>query len=594
MLDSFARRCLSIGAIACLAACAGQAHNGSLPAVPNAMAPDVTKIVLSKKTLSFNGPRIIGNFFATESGYTGSLTAKSSNVHVVQVTPASHRGPKAKFAAAAEGGGTATITIEDDQHHSAKLTVHVTGITLTLQNVPSTMKALAVDTFAEAKGGKAFDTFLEIAPSSHRCTTASGKITCVVFVGAAVGPAFGGNSLIDQVIVQEYDAHTVKGKLLGQSDGYVQMAYNAKVGYAMPVANYLAQYPVANHPSGALTAGPPGDGRMWFTAFDGTNAYVDAITTSGAVSVWQQPLVSGKANVNTSMTAASDGRLWFTQSAAYPAQSAIGAMSISGAAVQYFTTQASGCSQRNGAESIASGSDGNLYYTEIIQGTTPSCANPEYGIGVMSTSGAVLHDYPLGLDANNKPLYITYAGEGGHQIVAGPDGAVWFIAAKCGLVSNVCSSSVSVTPVVGRISTTGQLSIVPLAYGGCAAWITAAGANIWVVQGCVPPGVPSFYANTISQITTSQQVTTTYGGFVQADDVNVGPDGNIYYTSEQQIERVVLTGSQAGQINAMLSPCSCNGTFTSVAAGPDGNLWVADTAGGGSGSGFRIDKIALP
>lgn len=64
-------------------------------------------------------------FTVQESGYTGTLSASTSNAGVSTVGPSSASGPNATFTVTPVGGGNCTITVEDASEHKATIAVTV-------------------------------------------------------------------------------------------------------------------------------------------------------------------------------------------------------------------------------------------------------------------------------------------------------------------------------------------------------------------------------------------------------------------------------------------------------------------------------------
>jgi sugar lactone lactonase YvrE len=82
-----------------------------------ALSVNPTSIVFSLNTTQ--------TFTAQETGYTGPLTATSSNTGVATVGPASANGPSTTFTVTPIGGGTCTIAVQDTQGNTADVSVTV-------------------------------------------------------------------------------------------------------------------------------------------------------------------------------------------------------------------------------------------------------------------------------------------------------------------------------------------------------------------------------------------------------------------------------------------------------------------------------------
>lgn len=71
---------------------------------------------------------------ATESNYTGSLRASSSDLSVATVGPVSGNGPKATYKVVPVAGGTATISVENDAKGIATVAVTVANGVITVSS----------------------------------------------------------------------------------------------------------------------------------------------------------------------------------------------------------------------------------------------------------------------------------------------------------------------------------------------------------------------------------------------------------------------------------------------------------------------------
>ena len=209
-----------------------------------------------------------------------------------------------------------------------------------------------------------------------------------------------------------------------------------------------------------IVAGP--DGAMWFTQSAGGNpkggqsyfpASIGRLTTTGSYSSYPVPASASSVPGLDAITVGPNGNLWFTEAAV----NRIGEITpkASGPVVREFALPAADRlapgvgSPVTSAETIAPGPGGDIWFTE--QGSN--------AIGVMSTSGALLHKFtvpnpgsgpvPLGItegpdqamwfteNGANRVASITAQGkvtlyalpagaDGPESIVYGPDGNLWF------------------------------------------------------------------------------------------------------------------------------------------------------------------------
>jgi virginiamycin B lyase len=100
------------------------------------------------------------------------------------------------------------------------------------------------------------------------------------------------------------------------------------IGTYNPADGGFVEYPVptANSEPDGITAGPPGDGNVWFTEEAGDK--IGAMAPDGTVHEYPIPTTGAMAQ---GITVGPDGALWFAEAA--PAQ--IGRMTTSGAVVEY-------------------------------------------------------------------------------------------------------------------------------------------------------------------------------------------------------------------------------------------------------------------
>lgn len=152
------------------------------------------------------------------------------------------------------------------------------------------------------------------------------------------------------------------------------------------------------------------------------------------------------------------------------------------------------------------------------------------------------------------------------DITAGPDGALWF------------TNSISNT--IGRMTTSGGVTLFPLAANSGAGVITAG-----------PDGAMWFTTSGgIGRITTSGAV-TVFPVSGEVDGITAGPDGALWFftravlpngtqgTTGQYIGRMTTSGAITKYTDPGIGPDIAN-----ITAGPDGALWFANLAGNAAGS----------
>jgi hypothetical protein len=165
------------------------------------------------------------------------------------------------------------------------------------------------------------------------------------------------------------------------------------------------------------TPGPDGD--EWFVD-NGHTPAIGRITPSGKIT--EYPLAAGEGACG--IASGPDGNLWFTQPATVTASGTeqtpplIGKVTPAGKITEY----SSGLNQSAQPCDIATGADGNLWFaddgfvTAAIGRVTPSGQITEFSSGLEGGIG------PDGSPLPPQP----------HSIVPGPDGDMWFTAGSCG------------------------------------------------------------------------------------------------------------------------------------------------------------------
>ncbi len=140
-----------------------------------------------------------------------------------------------------------------------------------------------------------------------------------------------------------------------------------------------------------ITSGP--DTNLWFTD-EGTNS-IGKITPTGTVTEFTLPTASSGPH---GITTGPDGNLWVTEANA----NRVAQLNPTTGTVTEFAAP------WGGPAGIAGPTTTNLWFTETGSSTNPAA------IGEMTTSGAVLNNFPL--SGNVDPQGITL----------GPDGRLWF------------------------------------------------------------------------------------------------------------------------------------------------------------------------
>jgi streptogramin lyase len=193
---------------------------------------------------------------------------------------------------------------------------------------------------------------------------------------------------------------------------------------------------------------------------------------------------------------------------------------------------------------IVAGPDGNLWFTERGDGTTPVAI-----IGRITLTGEITE---FSLPAGSQPWWIS----------AGPDDAMWFTDYGA--------------QMIGRIALDGTIQEFPLPTATARPVGITLGndGNLWFTE----------YTSTTNYNPTGNVASITPAGAVtefpvgtDPSEIAAGPDGNIWYVAwyHTAIGRMTPTG----QVTEFALPRS---SFPhGIAAGPDGALWVTEATGVG-------------
>ncbi|HEV2032957.1 MAG TPA: hypothetical protein VGU71_01965 [Candidatus Dormibacteraeota bacterium] len=285
---------------------------------------------------------------------------------------------------------------------------------------------------------------------------------------------------------------------------------------------------------GAIATGA--DGNLWFT--NGGQYKVGRMTPSGALTQFDLPaIVGGPSRITTGP----DGKIWITTNAlGQGKQDWIVRLGRDGAVTQFQAGTGSGNSGTS-PSGIASGPDGNLWFTE-------ASANR---VGRMTPAG-VLTEFPI-------PTFDSSPS----AIVAGPDGNLWFV------------ESHFRNTAVARITTAGVVTEYPL--GGSVddqlqprEIVAGQDGNLWLSQ--THPTAPQ---GEIVRVTPSGSLKAfTMPKGIRPSGIARGPDGNIWFTdwSGNTIGRLSPTGA----LRQFALPRR-NSQPDGITAGPDGRMWF--TAG---------------
>lgn len=231
-----------------------------------------------------------------------------------------------------------------------------------------------------------------------------------------------------------------------------------------------------------IVAGP--DGNLWFVnecALPTTSRMTTAGVITGIAGSFFGP--------QQSITTGADGNLW---TAPFGSADNVILRVTPGGSVTPFPIVSQAGAETRGALDLATGPDGNVWFTEFAQRR----------IGRIAPSG-VITEFPL------PPIVTNFASP--EAITGGPDGAVWFTAS--GVKAFVC-----------RITTSGDVTVFTIPPPAISLEDICLGpdGNLWFTEGspgnigrCTPNGVITEYRVPVGN------------GPV---GITAGPDGNIWFT----------------------------------------------------------------
>ncbi len=201
---------------------------------------------------------------------------------------------------------------------------------------------------------------------------------------------------------------------------------------------------------------------------------------------------------------------------------------------------------------IVTGPDGALWFTENGAGK----------IGRITTAG-VITEFAIPTDSDPKGLAV------------GPDGALWF--------------SESLGGKIGRITTGGVVTEFPISIAIPVGMAAGSDGALWFTGG---------YGSKIGRITTAGAVAEfpvpSGGGSFLSEGIAAGPDGALWFTENgpNKIGRCTT----AGVITEFAIPTAFSTPY-SITAGPDGALWFTEWSGNKIGritTGGVITEFPVP
>ncbi|HEY5026053.1 MAG TPA: hypothetical protein VII76_13840 [Acidimicrobiales bacterium] len=194
---------------------------------------------------------------------------------------------------------------------------------------------------------------------------------------------------------------------------------------------------------------------------------------------------------------------------------------------------------------IIAGPDGALWFTGSLD------------IVQMTTSGHVTTYGPYTDGAGN---YLVPS-----ALTTGPDGAVWFT--TYGHWINSGRTATESPGYIGRVTTSGAFSLFPLSSGEPVAITAGPDGALWFVTSGTWVN-NTFVDGYIGRMSTSG-VVTTYGDVAGGDpSITAGPDGAVWFVAALGIGRIATDGT--------VTTYPLGTDPVSITAGPDGALWFTD------------------
>jgi virginiamycin B lyase len=279
------------------------------------------------------------------------------------------------------------------------------------------------------------------------------------------------------------------------------------------------------------------DGNLWFTEeeakiarFNMKQQTIDEFTVPQTPSTWGIVQVPG-------------GDLWFTgqDSSVYRV-----IMTATAPQIVPYTADNTVCNSGCTFAGIASGSDGNIWFTDIATGNQ---------VGRLTIGGWKFTEY-------NVPTTSSAP----HEIAPGPDGNLWFTEQGRFNIGKIA---------LGPPITISEIGLPTQTVGNVPQGIVAGpDGNVWFTE----------YANGVGRISPRDGQIIEFAAPAagnlprQFEVIALGPDGNLWFTegSACQIGRITPTGAVTEFAIPPGTPfCELRG----ITAGPDSQVWFVDLGG---------------
>jgi streptogramin lyase len=413
-------------------------------------------------------------------------------------------------------------------------------------------------------GSDTTPSIVNISPTSPGCAVVAGVTQCTAIVNAPAGS--------NTFVVTTYDSPNAAGNVLSTATATVTVVANAANTIALTLNGVVASSSVSV--SSTANAGTPATITLSVVAMDaagkiivGPGNYSTPIVLANSDASGVTALsTTSVAGPSSTVTLAYNGNSLNVATITPSVNGTPGTAANFSPAGTVFTPFALPGSLTNNITVLAPGPDGNVWFGtfEAIGKITSSGVTTVYTTGVPTGSSVV-------------------------GLVAGPDGAMWFV---------------NQGGTVGSISTGGTVTLATTynpPSGGCPGLAAAArrpqvlldpGGGAcngirWIVAG--PDGNLWFSgaAGTIGKVTTAGVVTEysitaipgwTGGGSSAPTRIAFASDGNLYVADNAAyLERISISGGAPVSIANYTPAPGCGST--ALVVGPDGRIWFNDSCG---------------
>ncbi len=310
---------------------------------------------------------------------------------------------------------------------------------------------------------------------------------------------------------------------------------------------------------GSITTGRDGD--LWFLE----NSAVGRITTEGVIQQVPGTIPGMTGTTLQDLAVTSDGAAWFTATGdvGSDVETAFDRLSTSGAVRVHFLRSGSYASLSD----LTPGRDGTLWFVD----TTPSLTSQVSRIGRIMPRGSVeMFAIPV-------PKGETNQGPG--AMALGPDGDIYFTGGYTG------PKDKNTAGYIGRVTARGKVQILPLpaglAPGGFTKDVGGGSYRLGVESLISGPGGQLWFDAAEGSVTGIARMSSDgkLGRFIPMDiggNLVRGPEGRVYLQSGGPDGLSVTTRSGIVATYNLPGSTSDDANISSLAAGPDGNLWYTD------------------